>query len=162
MKRKSQLLTGLSVFAITLLVFMPCQVDAHGGIGGFHAGAVHVGGVHVGGIHAGGFNAVGFHAGGVHVGGVGVGHVGYYPHYHPGVGYYHPVARAAAWNAAYNGAYGYGGYNPYPYQGGGSSIGVAMPGDGDPTGVNPEDAQRTANAKQQLDAELNADKDKDQ
>jgi hypothetical protein len=153
MKRTSRLLMGLSFFAFTLVVSMPCCVHAHGGIGGFHSAGVHTGTGHVGGI-----NAVGFHAGGVHVGGVGD-HVGYYPHYNAGVGYYHPVARTAAWSAAYNNTYGdwggaYGGYNPNPYQQG-SPPSIPGPGGGPEFGESPEANQ----AEKQLDAALNEDKD---
>ena len=143
MKRTSLLLMSLAVIAFTLVASLPTHVQAHGGLGGFH------GGVHAGGVHAGGFHAGGFHAGG---------HVGYYPHYHPGVGYYHPVVRAAAWNRAYNNTFGYGGYNPYPYQGGGGpsfstgSTAGASSGSGDSALT-----EAAAQAKQQLDAELNAD-----
>jgi hypothetical protein len=145
MKRTSQLLMGLSLFSILFVVSMPGSVQAHGGIGGFHAGGVHVGGVH----------AAGFHAGGVRAGG-GFNHVGYYPHYNAGVGYYHPVARAAAWSAAYNGGgYGYGGYNPYPYNSSfydGSAVLGGISGFGN--------SQAGDSTQQQLEADLKKDNDK--
>ncbi len=145
MKRKIHLLTGLTVCIILLIGSMPSVAQAHGGIGGFHAEGVHVGGVHAGGIEASGFHAGGFN------------HVGYYPHFDPGVGYYHPVARAAAWNTAYNNNFGYGGYNPYAYQqpnpyqapaSGASFSGNSSAGD---------NALKSAaqQAQEQLEAELN-------
>lgn len=115
MKRSLFLLTGFSLCAFIWLGATADKVQAHGGIGGFHAAGFHAGGAagfHAGGVagfHAGGVAGAGFHAGGVN-------HVGYYPHFNPAVGYYHPAARAAAWGAAYNRNFGYDDYNPYAYQ----------------------------------------------
>ncbi len=94
------------------------------------------------------------------MGGVGVGHVGYYPHYHPGVGYYHLVARAAAWDAAYNRVDAYGGYNQSVSLPNGRANAWGLTGDGTEL-ANPEDKKRAADAEAKLDAELNADKNKD-
>jgi hypothetical protein len=151
MKRTSQLLRSLFVFAFLFVVSMPGIVHAHGGIGGFHAG-----GFHAGGFHAGGFHAGGVHVGGVHVGGVagGFNHVGVYPHYHAGVGYYHPVARAAAWGAAYNNASGDGGYNPNPYRQGAPLVAGAD------TNTTSGDSAAAKQSEKQLDEALKADKDK--
>jgi hypothetical protein len=152
MKPISGLLMILSLFAVALAVALPGPVQAHGGIGGYH-GAVRPGGY--AGVH-GGINGVGFHAG---VGDVGFGHVGYYPHFSPAVGFYHPAARATAWGAAYSGAYAYGGYNPYAYN---PNAGV------DVNNTSSEvqgtsgfgSSQAAENAQQKLEAELKKDNDK--
>lgn len=170
MKRTPTLLIEFTAVAFIFAATIPCCVQAHGGIGGFHAGGFQAGGAaglhssasQIGGFHAG--NVSGFHAGAGQVSGFhasGYGHVGYYPHYNPTVGYYHPAARAAAWSAAYGGAFGgRDGYNPCPYPPN-QATNSSSTGDGSAAFTNNSAAAQASQAAQKLDAELDSDQQKE-
>jgi hypothetical protein len=148
---------GATLLLFALFTVTSASAQAHGGLGRVHVGGAHfagAGGVHVGGVHVGGV-----HVGGVRAGGVGYGvGVGRYAHYHPGVGYYYPVARAAAIGAAYGRGFGYGyggGYgNVDPQQGSGYYPSTKT---GTSVKVEGNDPDRRAGAESQLDADLKAD-----